>query len=63
MPQVQIILRRSAYGRTHAQREAIRTLGLRRVGQVVVRPHSPRLEGLLRRVGHLVEVRAVDGAQ
>lgn len=62
MPQVQITLRRSVHGWPHRQREAIRTLGLRRIGQVVVRPDSPRLTGLLRRIGHLVEVRAVDGA-
>lgn len=53
---VRITLKRSLIGATDRQRACVATLGLRRVGQSVVRPASPEVEGLLRRVRHLVEV-------
>jgi large subunit ribosomal protein L30 len=63
MGNVRIILRRSLAGQQHKPREAARSLGLRKIGQAVVRPESPRLAGVLRRIGHLVEVRAEGAAQ
>ncbi|MBI3997555.1 MAG: 50S ribosomal protein L30 [Armatimonadetes bacterium] len=56
MGRVRITLRRSLHGRPAQQQAILRTLGLRRIGQTVERPRSPRLAGMLRRVTHLVDV-------
>ncbi len=57
---VRITLRRSLIGTKPVHRACAATLGLRKVGQSVVRPAGPELEGLLRRIRHLVEVEALD---
>jgi large subunit ribosomal protein L30 len=53
---VRITLRRSLIGTKPVHRACVATLGLRKVGQSVVRRAGPELEGLLRRIRHLVEV-------
>ncbi len=60
MPRMRITLRRSTGNLTRVPRECLRTLGLRRIGQTVVRDSSPRLSGLLRKVAHLVETRPAE---
>lgn len=57
---VRITLRRSLIGTKPLHRASAATLGLRRVGQSVVRPWNRELEGLLRRIRHLVEVEVVE---
>jgi large subunit ribosomal protein L30 len=59
---VRITLRRSLIGTKPVHRACVRTLGLRKVGQSVVRPVGPELEGILRRIRHLVEVEPLMGA-
>ena len=39
-----------------SQRDTLRTLGLRRIGQVVERPDSPQLRGMVHKVQHLIVV-------
>ena len=53
---------RSVIGGTDAQRATVRSLGLRRIRHSVVRPDSPDLRGMVRRVAHLVTVETVDAA-
>ena len=53
---LRIVQRRSANGTTPRQREALRTLGLGRIGAATERPDDPTVRGALRVVGHLVEV-------
>lgn len=64
MPKSSSVLRirqvRSKIGQNKKQRDALRTLGLRRIGQVVERPDNPAVRGTVRFVGHLVRVE--DGA-
>jgi large subunit ribosomal protein L30 len=50
---------RSANGASARQRETLRSLRLGRIGLGAKYPDSPQLQGMLRVVGHLVEV---DGA-
>ncbi|MDR5709179.1 MAG: 50S ribosomal protein L30 [Armatimonadota bacterium] len=57
---VRIVLKRSLIGTTEDQRAAVRTLGLRRVGQSVVRTWSPGVAGLIRKIHHLVAVEPVE---
>lgn len=54
--QVRIKLVRSPIGSSERQRRTVRSLGLRRLGQVVVHRDSPTLRGMIDRVRHLVSV-------
>ena len=47
---------RSIIGRPEPQRQAIRGLGFRKLHQVVERPDTPEVRGLINKVSHLVEV-------
>jgi large subunit ribosomal protein L30 len=47
---------KSANGTNASQRDTLRTLGLRRIGQVVERPDSPQLRGMVHKVQHLIAV-------
>ena len=47
---------KSANGTDKSQRDTLRTLGLRRIGQVVERPDSPQLRGMVHKVQHLIAV-------
>lgn len=47
---------RSAIGQRPQHKATVRALGLRRLRQVVVRPDSPQVRGMLRTVRHLVSV-------
>jgi large subunit ribosomal protein L30 len=51
-----ITQRRSRNGSDKSQRDTLRSLGLRRIGQSVERPDSPQLRGMIHKVRHLVEV-------
>lgn len=46
----------SPIGRPRAQREALRSLGLRRIRHVVERPDSPAVRGVVAKIPHLVKV-------
>jgi large subunit ribosomal protein L30 len=43
------------------QKATLRGLGLRRLGQRVVRPDSPAIRGMVHKVRHLVEIEAEKG--
>jgi large subunit ribosomal protein L30 len=47
---------RSANGSDPAQRETLRTLGLRGIGSSTQRADGPAIRGMVRRVSHLVTV-------
>ena len=51
---------RSGIGRKQNQRETLRTLGLKRIGDVVVKEDRPEIRGMVRTVRHLVTVEEVD---
>lgn len=53
---LKITLRRSEIGCTQRQRATLRGLGLFRIGKTVLRHDSPSLQGMLRKVSHLIEV-------
>jgi large subunit ribosomal protein L30 len=56
MSAVTITQRRSRNGANPRQRDTLRTLGLRKIGQSVQREDSPQLRGMLHVVRHMVEV-------
>jgi large subunit ribosomal protein L30 len=47
---------RSANGTNAKQRDTLRSLGLRKIGQTVEKPDSPQLRGMLHAVRHLIVV-------
>ena len=49
---------RSAIGASPAQRDTLRSLKLGRIGKRSTLDDTPQLQGMLRVVGHLVEVRS-----
>ena len=51
---------RSAIGRKKNQRETLRSLGLKRIGDVVVKEDRPEIRGMLATVPHLIAVEEVD---
>ena len=61
MADLKITQVRSTIGARHKQRQSMRTLGLRRIRQSVVREDNPQTRGLIAVVNHLVEVEPVEG--
>jgi len=53
---VRITQTRSTIGGQRVHHETVRSLGLGRIGSSRVHEHNPSLEGMLRRVRHLVRV-------
>ena len=60
MAQLKITQVRSTIGGRQNQKDTLRTLGLRRIGQSVVREDRPEVRGAVRTVAHLVTVEEVD---
>ncbi len=51
---------KSGIGGTRSQRETLRSLGLKRIGDVVVKEDRPEIRGMVSTVDHLVTVKEVD---
>ena len=60
MAQLKITQVRSTIGGRQNQKDTLRTLGLRRIGQSVFREDRPEVRGAVRTVAHLVTVEEVD---
>ncbi len=56
MAMLRITQVRSLIGRPQDQRATVRSLGLRRIRHSVVKPDTPPIRGMLRKVHHLVVV-------
>lgn len=59
MAELKITQVRSTIGARWKQRESLRTLGLRRIRDSVVRDDNPQTRGLIKTVHHLVQVEEV----
>jgi len=53
---VVVTQRRSRNGSDQRQRDTLRSLGLRRIGQRVELDDTPQIRGMIAKVAHLVEV-------
>ncbi len=60
MARLKITQTRSKIGNKQNQRETLRTLGLKRVHDVVVKEDRPEIRGMVATVTHLVSVEEVD---
>ena len=56
MAKIRIKQVRSAIGRTKSQKATLEALGLKKLQQVVEHDDSPAILGMIRTVGHLLEV-------
>jgi large subunit ribosomal protein L30 len=60
MAQLKVTQVKSEIGGTSEQRDSLRSLGLRRIGQAVLKPDRPEFRGMIKTVRHLVTVEEVD---
>ena len=60
MARLKVRQERSAIGGTRAQRACLRSLGLKRIGDVVVKEDKPEFRGMIATVRHLVTVEEED---
>ena len=61
MSKLVVTQRRSRNGSDQRQRDTLRSLGLRRIGQSVEVTDTPQTRGMIAKVAHLVEVSEQSG--
>jgi len=59
LPMLKVMLKKSVIKSTKAQRETIRGLGLRKMNSFRFLNDTPEVRGMIRKVGHLVEVEEI----
>lgn len=59
--QVRITLVRSIIGRPQDQKNSVKSLGLTKVNQSVIRNDDPSIRGICNKISHLVTVEEVTG--
>ena len=60
MARLKVVQTRSGIGGKQNQRDTLRSLGLKRIGDVVVKEDRPEIRGMVKTVAHLVAVEEVD---
>ena len=60
MARLKVTQKKSEIGGTHGQRNTLRSLGLKRIGDTVVKEDRPEIRGMVNTVSHLVTVEEVD---
>jgi large subunit ribosomal protein L30 len=60
MTELRVTQIKSRIGGTQSQRDTLRSLGLHRIGDVVVKADRPEFRGMVQAVRHLVTVEEVD---
>lgn len=60
MARLKVTQKKSEIGGTSSQRNTLRSLGLKRIGDIVVKEDRPEIRGMVATVSHLVVVVEVD---
>ena len=60
MSQLKVTQKKSGIGGKQNQRDTLRSLGLKRIGDSVVKEDRPEIRGMVSTVAHLVTVEEVD---
>jgi large subunit ribosomal protein L30 len=60
MARLKVTQKKSTIGGSPRQRETMRSLGLKRIGDVVVKEDRPEIRGMVNTVSHLVHLEEVD---
>ena len=61
MGRLKVEQKKSSIGALRNQRETLRSLGLKRIGDVVVKEDRPEVLGMVHAVRHLVTVEQIEG--
>ena len=61
MPRLKVTQVKSAIGGKQNQRDTLRTLGLKRIGDTAVKEDRPEIRGMVQTVRHLVTFQVIDG--
>lgn len=56
---IEITLRKSLIGRRPNQVKTAHALGLRKIGHVVVKEENDAINGMVKTIGHLVDVKVI----
>ncbi|MGO9080807.1 MAG: 50S ribosomal protein L30 [Streptosporangiaceae bacterium] len=60
MAQLKVTQTKSKIGGSQPQRDSLRSLGLHRIGDTVIKADRPEIRGMIQAVRHLVTVEEVD---
>jgi large subunit ribosomal protein L30 len=60
MAKLQVTQTKSGIGRKQNQRDTLRSLGLKKIGDVVVVEDRPEIRGMAEAIPHLVDVKEVN---
>jgi large subunit ribosomal protein L30 len=60
MAKLKVEQKKSTIGCTKTQRDTVRSLGLKRIGDVVVKEDRPEIRGMAESIPHLVDLKEVD---
>ncbi len=60
MSRIKVCQVKSGIGGKQNQRDTLRSLGLKRIGDVAVKEDRPEIRGMLNTVSHLITVEEVD---
>ncbi len=61
MARLKVEQKKSTIGCKQNQRETLRSLGLKRIGDVVIKEDRPEIRGMVHTVRHMVTVEVVGG--
>ncbi len=56
MAKIKIKQTRSEIGKIKSQKETIKALGFKKIGQIVEKEDTPQIRGMINRVNHMVEI-------
>ena len=56
MADIKITLKRSLIGCKKDQIATVKSLGLKKIGDVTVQPNNPQTQGKVKKISHLIEV-------
>jgi large subunit ribosomal protein L30 len=59
MSKLRITYKKSMIGYAKDQKETVTSLGLRKLGQSVIKPDNPSIRGMIFKIQHLIEVEEV----
>ncbi|WP_235738459.1 50S ribosomal protein L30 [Nocardioides alcanivorans] len=61
MARLKVEQKKSTIGCKQNQRDTMRSLGLKRIGDVVVKEDRPEIRGMVHTIRHLVAVEVIEG--
>ncbi|HAE62959.1 MAG TPA: 50S ribosomal protein L30 [Eubacteriaceae bacterium] len=59
MPNLKIILKKSKIGRLEKQVATVEALGLKKIGQTVIKEDTPQIRGMINKIDFMLEVEEV----